>query len=93
MESVLNPGDFGLQKINPEDIYGGESIEEAAQIFINVLQGKGSPAQQAVVCANAAVAIATSTGCSLETGFEKATRSLENRSAHNSFKKLQAISA
>ncbi len=93
VESVLNPEDFGLPKITPEAIYGGQSIEEAAQIFIDVLQGKGTKAQEAVVCVNAAVAISTATNCSLTEGYEKATQSLESRSAHKSFKKLQALSA
>lgn len=93
VESILNPEDFGLPKITPESIHGGDSIEKAAQIFIDVLQGKGTPAQEAVVCANAAVAIATATGCTPREGYEKATHSLKSRNAQKSFKKLQAISA
>jgi anthranilate phosphoribosyltransferase len=93
IESILTPEDFGLTRLTPESISGGQGIEEAAQIFINVLQGRGTGAQQAVVCANAGVAIATATGCTPKEGFEKAMESLTSGKAHKSFKKLQALSA
>ncbi len=93
VESVLNPEDFGLTKITAQEIEGGDSIEKAAQIFIDVLQGKGTPSQEAVVCVNAGIAIATATGCTPLEGYEKACISLQNGSAQKSFKKLQAISA
>lgn len=93
VESVLNPEDFGLTKITAQEIEGGDSIEKAAQIFIDVLQGKGTPSQEAVVCVNAGIAIATATGCTSLEGYEKACESLQNGSAQKSFKKLQAISA
>ena len=93
MEAVLNPEDFGLHSLQPEAIHGGNSVEEAAQIFINVLQGRGSQAQQSVVCANAGMAIATASGCSPRAGYEKAVESLERGDALKKFKKVQALSA
>jgi len=93
VESVLNPEDFGLAKISPQELEGGDTIEKAAQIFIDVLQGKGTPSQEAVVCVNAGIAIATATGCTPREGYEKACESLKNRNAQQSFKKLQALSA
>ena len=93
VESILNPEDFGLTKITAQELEGGDSIEKAAQIFIDVLQGKGTPSQEAVVCVNAGMAIATATGCTPREGYEKACESLKNRSAQHSFKKLQALSA
>lgn len=93
MESVLNPEDFGLTKLTAQQLEGGDSIDKAAQIFINVLQGTGTESQQAVVCVNAGIAIATATGCTPREGYEKACESLHNKSAYKSFKKLQALSA
>ena len=93
VESILNPEDFGLIKITAQELQGGDSIEKAAQIFIDVIQGKGTPSQEAVVCVNAGMAIATATGCTPREGYEKACESLKNRSAQHSFKKLQALSA
>ncbi len=44
-EGMIKPSDFGLKAIQQSDIVGGDSIEESAQIFLNVLQGKGTDAQ------------------------------------------------
>ena len=44
-ESMLTPEDFGVKRIEQAEIVGGDSIEESAQIFLNVLQGKGTEAQ------------------------------------------------
>ena len=91
-ESVLRPSDFGVEPISPLEIAGGESIEESAQIFINILQGKGTEAQNNVVCANAGMAIATVQGLSPEQGFEKAKESLVSGNGLKALKKLQQIS-
>lgn len=56
-EKVLTPEDLGKRPVSPQDIHGGNSVEEAAKIFINILNGKGSWAQNAVVIANAAMAL------------------------------------
>ena len=56
-EGYFSPEDFGFEQIQPESIYGGDSIEEAARIFINILEGKGSKQQNNVVVANAAVGL------------------------------------
>ncbi len=56
-ERLYAPYDLQLTKINEKDIYGGNSVEEAADIFMRILQGKGTIEQNNVVCANAAVAI------------------------------------
>jgi anthranilate phosphoribosyltransferase len=56
-EGYFSPSDFSLEKIDPESIYGGDTIEKAAGIFLNILAGKGTKAQNSVVIANAAVAL------------------------------------
>jgi len=50
---------LGFDKVRPEEIGGGETVADAAQIFMQVLQGKGTSAQHNVVLCNAAVAIQT----------------------------------
>ena len=92
-ESMLRPEDLGLEALTAEEIYGGESVEDAAQIFLNVLQGRGNRAQEDVVCANAALAIATASGDSLTDSLARARRSLEDGSALKALKKLQQISS
>ena len=56
---TLTPEDFELPKVTPSDLYGGDTAEEAARIFLNVLNNEATPAQQAAVCANAGLAIHT----------------------------------
>lgn len=91
-ESMLDPEDFGVRTVLQSEIVGGDSIEESAQIFLNVLQGKGTEAQNNVVCANAGVAIATVENLSPKEGFEKAKESLLNGSGLKALKKLQELS-
>jgi anthranilate phosphoribosyltransferase len=58
-EKLIHPENIGLSKISAESIAGGNTIEESAKIFENVLRGKGSESQNAVVTANAAAALVT----------------------------------
>jgi anthranilate phosphoribosyltransferase len=60
------------------DIEGGTTIEESA-IFTTIISGKGTEAQNNVVCANAGMAIATVNGGSPIEGFELAYESLLRR--------------
>lgn len=56
-ENIYSAEDLGFKTINPEDIIAGETPEETAKIFRNILEGKGTEAQNAVILANAAVAL------------------------------------
>lgn len=91
-EGILQPRDFGLESVNANAIAGGEDVAESAQIFMNILQGKGAEAQNNVVCANAGIAIATVEGLAPKDGFEKAKDSLLNGKALKALRKLQELS-
>ncbi len=91
-ESMLTPIDFGVRTLKQEEIVGGESIEESAKIFINILEGKGTEAQNNVVCANAGMAIATVEGLEPKQGFEKAKESLLGGAGLKALKKVQELS-
>ncbi len=56
-DEILSPEDIGFQKIKPELLKSGGSIEEAAKLFTNILEGKGTGVQNEVVIANSAFAI------------------------------------
>lgn len=92
-EGMLKPSDFGVDSILASEIIGGEGIPESAQIFMNVLNGRGTEAQNNVVCANAGVAISTVNNLRPKEGFEIAKESLLNGNGLKALKKLQAISA
>ncbi|KSA11723.1 anthranilate phosphoribosyltransferase [Maribacter dokdonensis] len=91
-ETMLKPSDFGVPEIKQTDIVGGDGIESSAQIFMNVLQGKGTEAQNNVVCANAGIAIATVNNLTPIQGFEKAKESLLSGKGLNALKKIQELS-
>lgn len=92
-EGMLKPSDFGVKTILQSDIVGGDSIEESAQIFLNVLQGNGTEPQNNVVCANAGVAIGTVKGITPKEGFDMAKESLLSGKGLIALKKLQELSA
>ena len=56
-EQILRPEDLGLGTHAPEALSGGSTVEEAAQIFLEVLSGRGTLAQQEAAVANAGVAL------------------------------------
>jgi anthranilate phosphoribosyltransferase len=56
-EELLEPSALGLERLGAEELRGGKTPEENAQIFLRILEGGGTTAQQAVVCANAGMAI------------------------------------
>lgn len=56
-EINISPEDFGMQKLNPKKLYGGGSIEDAAKIFVDILERNGTPEQNNVVIANAALGL------------------------------------
>ncbi|TKD59069.1 anthranilate phosphoribosyltransferase [Flavobacterium sp. ASW18X] len=91
-ESMLEPVDFGIQAVKASEIVGGDDVADSAQIFLNILNGKGTEAQNNVVCANAGVAIATVENCSPREGFEKAKESLLNGKGLLALNKLRALS-
>ncbi|MCT8339744.1 anthranilate phosphoribosyltransferase [Flavobacteriaceae bacterium TK19130] len=82
---------FGVESITPKEIFGGGTVDASAALFLKILKGEGTAAQQNVVCANAAVAIATATKCSLDEGFGKAQESLASGKALQSLQQLQKI--
>ncbi|MDD5151622.1 MAG: anthranilate phosphoribosyltransferase [Flavobacterium sp.] len=92
MEGVLKPEDFGVRQLLQSEIEGGTTIEESAEMFMNILSGKGTEAQNNVVCANAGMAIATVTKCTPLEGFELAKESLLSGKGLATLNKLQELS-
>lgn len=91
-EGILKPEDFGVNGVLQSEIAGGESIEESAKIFMEILKGNGTEAQNNVVCANAGIAIATVNGLTPKEGFDKAKESLLTGKGLNALIKLQKLS-
>lgn len=88
-EQDWTPEQLGKRKVHPEDIYGGNTVEEAAKIFMRILKGEGTWAQNSVVLANAAMGLfSLGKYSSYNDAFTAAVESLESGNAHKAFKKL-----
>jgi len=91
-EGMLKPEDFGVSILTQKEIQGGNTIEESAKLFMTIIQGKGTDAQNNVVCANAGMAIATVNSLTPIQGFEIAKESLLSGKALLALNKLQQLS-
>ena len=88
-EKIISAEVLGKRVVNPADIYGGDTVEAAAKIFIDILEGKGSLAQNAVVLANSAMALqCTGQYKSYDECFQLAAESLESGNALSMLRKL-----
>jgi anthranilate phosphoribosyltransferase len=88
-ERTIQPEEIGLSKLEPRQIHGGDTVEEASKIFINILEGKGTIAQNQAVIANTAFALLTmDRKLSMEDAVGKAEESLRSGRGLNAFKKL-----
>lgn len=93
-EKVYTPIDMGLKYVKPSDIYGGNTAEEAMQIFDNVLRNKSTEAQKNVILANAACGISLmEEGLTISETISKARESLESGKALECFKKFVEINS
>ncbi len=88
-EEVISPADLALQSVKPEAIYGGDTIDQAVSLFKSIISGKGTPEQNAVVSANAGLAIHTfQPNNSVESCILQAKESLKSGKANNSLLRL-----
>lgn len=88
---VHEPSSFGFKQIKPEELYGGKTIAANAKLFLNILKGKGTAAQNNVVLANAALAISLYEENSYHAAVRIAQQSLYSGKAYDSFLKLKSI--
>jgi anthranilate phosphoribosyltransferase len=88
-EKIMTPEQLGKRAVDAADIYGGNTVEEAAKIFAKILKGEGSWAQNAVVFANAAMALqCTGNYKTYEDAYNAAVESLESGKANAVLKRL-----
>jgi anthranilate phosphoribosyltransferase len=90
-EKIINATNFDLNPLQMSQIAGGNTIENAAKIFLSVLENQSTDAQKQVVCANAALAIKTVKKIDLKEAYQQAIESIESGNALAVFNKLQEI--
>lgn len=93
-EQLLGPEDLGKEAVEPQALYGGETPEEAAEIFLNVLKNEATREQKDVVVANAGLGIhCIKPGQSLADCMAEAAESIESGRALAKFKTLLSLQA
>jgi anthranilate phosphoribosyltransferase len=94
-ERIFSPKDLGFDIAKPEELVGGATEEEAAQIFDSVLENRALPAQKNIVLANAAfgIQVLEKGQKSIEECIEIARESIDSGSALRTFKKFVELNS
>lgn len=88
-EQLITPEELGLKNLQQSEIFGGDSVASSAKIFLSILDGKGTEAQNNAVLANAAFALKTfDNSKTFEVAFEEAKASLLGLKAKECLTKL-----
>jgi anthranilate phosphoribosyltransferase len=88
-ERTIAPEETGLKRLTPEQIFGGETVEESSRIFLDVIEGRGTTGQNHAVIANAAFALQTlNHSMDIETAVQRAGDSLLSGRGARVFKTL-----
>ena len=91
-ESIRTPYQLGKKRVFAAELEGGSTVAEAAAIFKNIIEGKGTWSQNAVVLANAAMALhVTGKYENYDLAFQAAVNSLESGAANQCLKKLISL--
>ena len=91
-EKIKTPIELGKRFVEPDSIHGGNSVEEAADIFMKIIKGDGSWSQNAVVLANAAMALqCTGNFKEYNDAYNAAVDSLESGKALKVLQKLISL--
>ena len=91
-EQIINPEDLGKKRIQQSEIFGGNSVADAATIFKSIIEGGGTEAQNNVVLTNAAFALKiVDENKSFDTAFAEAKDSLFSLKAKETLEKLVSI--
>ncbi len=91
-EQIATAEQLGKRTVTQESIYGGETVTEAATIFTNIIKGQGTFAQNAVVLANAAMALhCTGSYASYNEAYQAAVTSLDSGKAYHALQTLISL--
>lgn len=87
-EQVVNPKQFSMPAISEESLFGGNTVDEAAKIFVNILENKGTKEQSEVLAINSAYAIQCYTGKPIEECLGVAKDAIASKKVYSTFKNL-----
>jgi anthranilate phosphoribosyltransferase len=89
-DDLLSPSNFNFERINPQELSGGETLEESGKIMVDILKNQGTKAQIDTVIINAAIALSVARDIKIEEGIAQAKESLESGKAFQSLELLVA---
>ncbi len=88
-EKIYHPSDLGFEVHQPQQLFGGDTIDASTKIFERIIKGDGTKAQNEVVIANAGFALHTANNdLTLEEAVAKAEETLMSGLAYKCLKKL-----
>ncbi len=93
-EKIYTPESLGFERYGESELFGGDTPEQAAKIFLSVLDGSSSAAQRDVVLVNAAFAIGVR--CpekSIEECLSEAREALASGRALSTFRKFVELNS
>jgi anthranilate phosphoribosyltransferase len=91
-ERMISPGDLGFPRVDPSALFGGDTPEEAAGIFVSVLKNEAPEPHKNVVIANAGLAIQLiKPEQSIEDCLAEARESIESGAAFAGLRRLPEI--
>jgi anthranilate phosphoribosyltransferase len=94
-ERIFAPSDLGFAIAKPEELVGGATEEEAAEIFDAVLENRALPAQKNIVLANAAfgIQVMEKGKKSIEECIAIARESIDSGAALRTFRKFAELNS
>ena len=90
-EELVSPASIGFDALSQDQLHGGETVKDAAEIFNTILGGNGTQAQNNAVLSNAGLAISTVKQSPFVEGINDAKESLQSGKALQSFKNFLSI--
>lgn len=86
----IRPEDFGISRVGPEHVAGGDA-EENAKKLLRVLKGEKGPARDIVLLNSAAAIVVSGKADDLEKGLELAAESVDSGKAYEKLLRLLEI--
>lgn len=86
---IISPADLKMPTVDRIDLYGGKTVEKAAEIFVDILKGNGTEEQTNVIAVNAGLAIQRfKPETSLMDCIEEAKESIEKQAGYDCLRKV-----
>lgn len=93
-ELIYSPEQLGFKRIEEQELHGGNTPQDAAKIFDDVINNTATEAQKNAVIANSAIAIQTiDPSLSLEECIDQARTAIESGKLKNTFKQFLELNS